>query len=396
MIPNWQSKRTVLTALPPLSLYIHLPWCVRKCPYCDFNSHAARGDVPAQEYIEALLRDLEHDLPRVWGRRVQTIFIGGGTPSLFDPVHIDALLAGVRARMAVSATAEITLEANPGTVDTVRFAGYRTAGVNRLSIGMQSFNDAHLQALGRIHGRAEALRAAHAAREAGFGNFNFDLMYGLPGQTLAEALADIDTALEFSPPHISAYQLTLEPNTEFHHRPPPLPDDDAVTDMHAAIAQRLADARFEQYEVSAYARPAQQCRHNLNYWAFGDYLGIGAGAHAKISSADGIVRLAKQRAPSAFMEHAGTAAAMASEQRIGAGELPFEFMLNQLRLHAGFTLPDFETRTGLARTGIAGALADARARGLLELCGEDAFRPTELGRRFLNDLVALFLPARAA
>ena len=393
---NGRHPATMLTTLPPLSLYIHLPWCVRKCPYCDFNSHALRDEIPAQTYVDALIRDLEHDLPRVWGRRVQTIFIGGGTPSLFDPAHIDALLAGVRARIAVSANAEITLEANPGTVDAARFAGYRTAGVNRLSIGIQSFNDGHLSALGRIHGRAEALRAATAARAAGFDNFNLDLMYGLPGQTLAEALADIDAALAFSPPHVSAYQLTLEPNTEFHRRPPALPDDDAVADMHAAIAARLAEAGFAHYEVSAYARAGHACRHNLNYWTFGDYLGIGAGAHAKISAAHGVVRLAKTRAPKAFMQHAGSANAVASEQRIDASELPFEFMLNGLRLHAGVALADFEQRTGLARAAIAPMLAAARERGLLEPCGDEAWRPTALGQRFLNDLIALFLPARAA
>lgn len=383
------------TTLPPLSLYIHLPWCVRKCPYCDFNSHAVRDEIPAQAYIDALMRDLEQDLPRVWGRRVQTIFIGGGTPSLFNPEHIDALLAGVRARIGVSASAEITLEANPGTVDEARFAGYRAAGVNRLSIGIQSFNDAHLHALGRIHGRAEALRAATVARSAGFDNFNLDLMYGLPGQTLAEALTDIDTALELSPPHLSAYQLTLEPNTEFHRRPPALPDDDLVADMHIAIAARLNDAGFKQYEVSAYARPQYECRHNLNYWTFGDYLGIGAGAHAKISDAEGITRLVKARAPAAFLEYAGTPQALASEQRIAHDELAFEFMLNNLRLHAGFTLALFEQRTGLTRAAITPALAAAQSRGLLTL-NDEAVHATPLGRRFLNDLVALFLPARAA
>lgn len=386
----------MLTTLPPLSLYIHLPWCVRKCPYCDFNSHALRDEIPAQAYVDALLRDLEHDLPRVWGRRVQTIFIGGGTPSLFDPAHIGTLLAGVRARIVLSAAAEITLEANPGTVDAARFAGYRAAGVNRLSIGIQSFNDAHLTALGRIHGRAEGLRAATAARDAGFDNFNLDLMYGLPGQTLAEALSDIDTTLEISPPHVSAYQLTLEPNTEFYRRPPTLPDEDAVADMHTAVAARLAEAGFQHYEVSAYARAGHACRHNLNYWTFGDYLGIGAGAHTKISDANGIVRLMKTRAPKAFIQHAGGRQALASEQRIDASELAFEFMLNALRLQAGVALADFEQRTGLARASIAPTLAAARERGLLEPCGDDAWRPTALGQRFLNDLVAFFLPARGA
>jgi len=298
------------TALPPLSLYIHFPWCVRKCPYCDFNSHAVRGDLPEDQYIDALLADLESDLPRVWGRPVRSVFLGGGTPSLFSPEAIERLLAGVRARVTLVPEAEVTLEANPGTVETERFRGYRAAGVNRLSIGIQSFQPEQLQKLGRIHGRDEALAAAQAARAAGFDNFNLDLMFGLPQQTLDEALADLRTALALNPTHLSLYQLTLEPNTLFHAQPPELPDEDVLAAMQEALQAELADAGFTQYEVSAYARAGRRCRHNLNYWQFGDYLGIGAGAHAKITDADGITRLWKVKQPRNFLETAGTPAGL--------------------------------------------------------------------------------------
>ena len=379
------------TALPPLALYIHFPWCVRKCPYCDFNSHALRGDIPEDQYIDALLADLESDLPRVWGRPVRSIFLGGGTPSLFSPEAIERLLAGVRARLAVHPEAETTLEANPGTVETERFRGYRAAGVNRLSIGIQSFQPEQLEKLGRIHGRDEALAAAQAARAAGFDNFNLDLMFGLPQQTLDEALADLRTALALQPAHLSVYQLTLEPNTLFHAQPPALPDEDAIAVMQDALQAELANAGFAQYEVSAYARAGRGCRHNLNYWQFGDYLGLGAGAHAKITDADGITRLWKVKQPRDFLAKAGTPAVRGGEQRLGADDVAFEFMLNALRLTTGFPPSLFAERSGLPLTMIEPALARAVARGLIQHT-DDGILATPLGRRFLNDLISLFLP----
>ena len=384
------SRGARFTDLPPLSLYIHLPWCVRKCPYCDFNSHAAEGAIPEGEYIEALLRDLEYDLPRVRGRTVRSVFLGGGTPSLFSPAAIARLLASVRERIEPAAGAEITLEANPGTVDVEHFKGFREAGVNRLSIGVQSFADEKLKALGRIHDRDEALRAAQAARAAGFENFNLDLMFGLPGQTVEQALADVRTAIELGATHISAYQLTVEPNTLFHARPPKLPDDDTIWEMQQAIQDLLAENGFKQYEVSAYARPGFECRHNLNYWTFGDYLGIGAGAHGKITESEGIARLWKVKNPKDYLAKAGTTGALGGEQRLTPRDVTAEFMLNALRLKDGFSLHLFPERTGLSIGAIRTTLADARTRGLLE--PDDALvRPTELGYRFLNDLAALFL-----
>ncbi|MEK7711829.1 MAG: radical SAM family heme chaperone HemW [Pseudomonadota bacterium] len=382
------------TALPPLSLYIHFPWCVRKCPYCDFNSHAVRGDLLEDQYIDALLADLESDLPRVWGRPVRTIFLGGGTPSLFSPEAIERLLAGVRARVPLVPEAEVTLEANPGTVETERFRGYRAAGVNRLSIGIQSFQLEQLQKLGRIHGRDEALAAAQAAHAAGFDNFNLDLMFGLPQQTLDEARADLRTALALHPTHLSLYQLTLEPNTLFHARPPALPDEDVLAAMQEALQAELADAGFAQYEVSAYAAAGRRCRHNLNYWQFGDYLGIGAGAHAKITDADGITRLWKVKQPRDYLEKVGTSAGLGSEQRPGRDDVAFEFMLNALRLTEGVPAILFSERTGLDPACMQKPLTQAMARGLLEP-GHEHIRPTLLGRRFLNELVALFLPETA-
>ena len=406
------------TALPPLSLYIHFPWCVRKCPYCDFNSHAVRGDLPEDQYIDALLADLESDLPRVWGRPVRTVFLGGGTPSLFSPEAIERLLAGVRARVALVPEAEVTLEANPGTVETERFRGYRAAGVNRLSIGIQSFQPEQLHKLGRIHGRDEALAAAQAARAAGFDNFNLDLMFGLPQQTLDEALTDLRTALALNPTHLSLYQLTLEPNTLFHAQPPELPDEDVLAAMQEALQAELTDAGFTQYEVSAYARAGQEpkcreaqsplrqqrrldgragaaagrcCRHNLNYWQFGDYLGIGAGAHAKITDADGVTRLWKVKQPRDYLETAGTPAGLGGEQRPDRDDVVFEFMLNALRLTEGVPTLLFNERTGLDPSCMQKPLTQAMARGLLEP-GLEHIRPTPLGRRFLNELVALFLP----
>ncbi len=414
------------TALPPLSLYVHLPWCVRKCPYCDFNSHQARGGlsrhpasrdisaslrvkIPEADYVAALLADLEHDLPRVWGRPVRSIFIGGGTPSLFSPAAIDRLLSGIHARLSVAPDAEVTLEANPGSVELERFRGYRAAGVNRLSIGTQSFDDEKLKAVGRIHGREEALAAAAAARAAGFDSFadrtearaagqgrpgcgfNLDLMFGLPGQTVDQALADVRTAIAQQPAHLSVYQLTIEPNTLFHARPPMLPDDDAVWAMQQAIQAELAAAGFEQYEVSAYARPGRECRHNLNYWRFGDYLGIGAGAHAKLTDAGGVMRLWKVKQPEAYLGTAGTAQATGGIQALTPEDVAFEFMLNALRLTEGFPAGLFEERTGLALAAIEPALRVAETKGLVRRESE-TIRPTDTGRRLLNDLLQLFLP----
>jgi oxygen-independent coproporphyrinogen-3 oxidase len=383
------------SALPPLALYVHFPWCVRKCPYCDFNSHPLRDEIPEARYIDALLADLELDLPRVWGRRVQTVFFGGGTPSLISPEAIDRLLAGVRARIPLAPDAEITLETNPGTVEAGRFAGYRAAGVNRLSIGIQSFDDAQLQALGRIHGRVEALAAAEAARTAGFDNLNLDLMFGLPGQDTAGALADLRTALALAPAHLSVYQLTLEPNTPFAARPPQLPDDEVTTEMQEALQNELHTHGFRHYEVSAYARSGRECRHNRNYWEFGDYLGIGAGAHAKITAADGITRLARRQQPQDYLAHAGTPAAIAEERRPTPADAAFEFMLNALRLVDGVPATLFAERTGQPLAAVAAALAQARERGLLEP-GPLRLQPSALGRRFLNDLISLFLASEPA
>ena len=374
----------------PLSLYVHLPWCVRKCPYCDFNSHELRGTLDEAAYIDALVRDLAHDVAHVRGREVQTIFFGGGTPSLFAPESIARLLNQVRDIVGIAPDAEITLEANPGTVDVARFRGYRAAGVNRLSIGIQSFDPDKLAALGRIHGRDEALGAAAAARAAGFENFNLDLMYGLPGQTVAHAIADLETALVQAPTHLSVYQLTLEPNTAFHAHPPQLPDDETQWAMQQALQARLRTHGYDQYEVSAYARPGYQCRHNRNYWEFGDYLGIGAGAHAKISRADDIIRLHKPRHPRAYLTAAGDATAIES-RTLTDDEHVFEFMLNAMRLTNGFTRSLFAERTGLAPERLDAALTGAQARGLVERC-DDRIAPTPLGRRFLNDLLLTALP----
>ncbi len=380
------------STLPPLALYVHLPWCVRKCPYCDFNSHALRGGLPERDYVAALLRDLEHDLRRVCGRAVHSVFIGGGTPSLFSAEAIAELLAGIRARITVAPGAEITLEANPGTTDQARFRGYREAGVNRLSIGAQSFDDAKLAALGRIHDGEQARDAVETARAAGFDNVNLDLMYGLPGQSSAEALADVRRAIDLNPTHLSVYQLTIEPNTRFHADPPPLPDDDALGEMQERIQAELAQAGYAQYEVSAYARDGFVCRHNLNYWQFGDYLGIGAGAHAKLSATDAVTRLWKLKHPHEYLAQAGTARALGGEARIADPDLSFEFMLNALRLTDGFDPQLYGERTGLALAAIEPLLADAASRGLLQRTAARV-RPTSLGRRFLNDLVAVFLPA---
>ena len=378
---------------PPLSLYVHLPWCVRKCPYCDFNSHEQRGVLPFEAYVDALLADLDHDLPLAWGRTVHSVFFGGGTPSLFPPATIDRFLQQASARLRFAPDVEVTLETNPGTVEHGPFAGYRAAGVNRLSFGVQSFDDGCLQRLGRIHSSGDAERAVKAAQDAGFDNLNLDLMYALPGQSLAMALADVDRAIALQPTHLSHYQLTLEPNTVFAVRTPAgLPDEDGAWDMQEACQARLAAAGFGQYEVSAYARAGRQCRHNLNYWQFGDYLGIGAGAHGKLTlgASQQVLRRWKLRHPTEYQAKAGTPAAIGGDEVLTASRLPFDFMLNALRLNAGVPMAMFEARTGLPRAAIADHLATAHARGWLEP-DPDWLRPTELGRRFANDVIGLFL-----
>jgi oxygen-independent coproporphyrinogen-3 oxidase len=378
-------------APPPLSLYIHLPWCVRKCPYCDFNSYRLGEDLPEQAYIDALIRDLDQDLPRVWGRRIQSIFLGGGTPSLFSPHSIDALLSAVRARLPFDADREVTLEANPGTVDTERFEGFREAGVNRLSIGVQSFEEEKLRALGRIHGRDEALHAADAARAAGFDNLNLDLMFGLPNQTVEQVLADVRTTIELAPNHLSVYQLTIEPNTAFYAAPPKLPDDDIRWTMQQQLQEVLGDNGYQQYEVSAYAREGKRCNHNLNYWHFGDYLGIGAGAHGKISDAEGISRTRKINQPNAYIGKAGTAQGITDDRRLSQQDVIIEFMMNALRLTDGFPVPLFQERTGLPISVAMNALKTAEQKGLL-VREARTIHPTDIGKRYLNDLLCLFLP----
>lgn len=378
-----------LTALPPLSLYIHFPWCVRKCPYCDFNSHEAKGGVPEAAYVDALIRDLENALPLIWGRPIVSIFMGGGTPSLFSPESINRLLEGIRARVRLQPEAEITLEANPGTVEAAKFQGYRAAGVNRLSIGIQSFHPQHLQAIGRIHDRDEALRAAELARQH-FETFNLDLMYALPGQTLQQALEDVETALSLQPTHLSCYHLTLEPNTYFYRYPPELPDDDLSADMQEHIEQRLALAGFEHYETSAFAKPGFQARHNLNYWQFGDYLGIGAGAHGKLSFHDRLLRQSRYKQPAAYLKAIAEGGAIQTEQVIDKTDVGIEFMMNALRLNQGFARTLFQERTGQPLSRIHSALERAEAEGLLR---QDLhwIAPTPTGQRFLNRLLQCFM-----
>ena len=380
------------TSLPPLALYIHIPWCVRKCPYCDFNSHEAPSKLPEDDYVDALLRDLEQDLPLVWGRPITSIFIGGGTPSLFSAEALDRLFSGLRARLKLLPDIEITLEANPGTVETGKFREFRALGINRLSIGVQSFNDAQLKALGRIHGAREAIAAAETAHAAGFSDFNLDLMHGLPGQSLADAQADMQQAIALEPSHISYYQLTLEPNTWFYNHPPSLPDDEHLADIEEAGQALLAAAGYAQYEVSAYAQPGQRCAHNLNYWEFGDYLGIGAGAHGKITlpAEQRILRRARSKNPRDYQASAGTPAAY-SEEAPKPQDAAFEFMLNALRLKHGFAPHLLQERAGIPLSRIQNAMQQAEKEGLLDW-GIQRIAATPHGWRYLNDLMQHFLP----
>ncbi|MFZ2986909.1 radical SAM family heme chaperone HemW [Ideonella sp.] len=403
-----------LGAPPPLSVYVHLPWCLKKCPYCDFNSHeltasrttridasalglpklaAAQDALPEARYLDALRADLEASLPLVWGRAVHSVFIGGGTPSLFSPDGIARLLSDIRALLPLLPGAEVTMEANPGTFEKDRFRAYRAAGVTRLSIGVQSFDDAKLQALGRVHDGAQA-RAAVAEAAASFDTFNLDLMYALPGQSLAELDQDLATALSFSPPHLSLYHLTLEPNTLFALHPPVLPDDDTSADMLDRVVEVTGGAGLQRYEVSAYARPGHRSVHNLNYWQFGDYLGLGAGAHGKLSYPHRVIRQVKWREPVAYMREALAGRAVSNEEEVGRKALPFEFMLNALRLREGFEMAQFVDRTGLPPSALTAKLEQARAQGLLEAyesSGGPAWRPTVRGFDFLSDLQGLFL-----
>ncbi|MBT8040879.1 MAG: oxygen-independent coproporphyrinogen III oxidase-like protein [Xanthomonadales bacterium] len=378
---------------PPLSLYVHLPWCVRKCPYCDFNSHALKNEMPAERYIDALMRDLEVELPLVWGRPVQSVFFGGGTPSLFSAAQVERMLSGFRGLLDIVPGAEVTLEANPGTVERDSFSGYRDAGVNRVSLGVQSFDDRMLEAIGRIHGRAEARQAAESLAGAGMESFNLDLMFGLPGQSLETAVADVQTALAYSPPHLSHYQLTLEPNTCFHARPPSLPADDESWEMQGACADHLEAAGMVNYEISAWSGPGRECRHNLNYWRYGDFMGIGAGAHGKLTeaSAQTVRRRIRIRHPRNWMESAEHGMPLAQEREINPQDRVFEFFLNQLRLRHGIRKADFSNRTGLPWLAVSERVEEAVRRGLLDE-REDLLVPTESGWRFVNEIQQLFLP----
>ncbi len=389
-LPSATDGEIALTALPPLSLYVHIPWCVRKCPYCDFNSHEARGEIPEQRYVVALTADLEQALPLIWGRRVHSVFFGGGTPSLLSPAALDQILSAIRSRLPLSPDAEITLEANPGTVEAEKFAEFRAVGINRLSIGIQSFSAQHLQALGRIHDGVQAQRAVEIAR-ASFDNFNLDIMYALPGQSLEQAETDIRSATAAAPAHISAYHLTVEPNTYFHRYPPVLPGDDLSAAMQERIEACLAQAGYQHYETAAFARPTRESRHNLNYWRFGDYLGIGAGAHSKLSLPARILRQMRWRHPRDYMEQTLGGRAVQEEHAVACSDLPFEFMMNALRLTAGFPLQWFAERTGLPIAAVLKPLEQAESLGLIERDHERVV-PTLRGQRFLNDLLGLFLP----
>ncbi len=383
-----------LAQLPPLALYVHVPWCIRKCPYCDFNSHQVKGDVPEQAYVEALVTDLELALPDVWGRRIHSIFFGGGTPSLFSAAAIETLVSAFRARLPLAADCEITLEANPGTFEAEKFRGYREAGVNRLSIGVQSFDPKHLKALGRIHDDIEARRAIEIARNS-FDNINLDLMYALPGQTLDEARADVEAALAADTAHLSFYHLTIEPNTLFHRHPPKLPEDDTAAAMQDAIGTALAEGGYVHYETSAWARPGRECRHNLNYWRFGDYLGIGAGAHSKLSFRDRVTRAVRWKQPREYLQRVAEGRPVEESHDVGRADLVFEFMMNALRLPEGFPVGSFVERTGLQIAAAEKPLTQAERRGLI-VRDHERIRPTDLGQRFLNDLLQLFLPVKSS
>ena len=376
---------------PPLGLYIHLPWCEKKCPYCDFNSHQA-SDLPEQEYIKALLHDLEQDLPLIWGRSIESIFIGGGTPSLFSGTAIEQLFSGLRALLKLNPGIEITMESNPGSADTTNFQAYRESGVNRLSIGVQSFNDEFLTSLGRVHSSELALQAFEAARAAGFDNINIDLMYGLPAQSLKQTLADVQQAIDLGVEHISHYQLTIEPNTLFHHAPPAqMPDDDLSWEQQCQSQSMLAKAGYQQYEISAYSRVNRQCQHNLNYWHFGDYLGIGAGAHGKITlgGENRVIRRVRQRQPQAYLQNEGRDT-IVSEKELDTADLVFEFMLNSLRLNQGFESKLFSENTGLSLNEVLPTLQAASEKGLIDI-GPTGICPTARGFQFLNDLQSMFL-----
>jgi oxygen-independent coproporphyrinogen-3 oxidase len=377
------------SALPPLSLYIHIPWCIQKCPYCDFNSHAVKNSLPEQRYVQALLEDLQHDIELFQiNRPIHSIFIGGGTPSLFSPEAINHLLSGIQKLTSLEKAIEITLEANPGTVESHKFAEFRALGINRLSIGIQSFNDQHLKKLGRIHDSKQAIAAVEMAQRAGFENFNLDLMFGLPSQTVAETVADVKTAISLKPSHISFYQLTLEPNTYFHRFPPKLPDDELIFAAQQSCQELLATQGYQQYEISAYSQPIQRCLHNLNYWQFGDYLGIGAGAHGKISMAlpDKIVRTVKNKHPESYLSNNGC-----SWTTIATSELPLEFLMNHLRLKQGFSIGDYQTTTGLTIETLEPTLSEALTEGLL-IKEQQRYYCSEKGWSFLDVILQKFLP----
>nr|CAA6830665.1 MAG: Radical SAM family enzyme, similar to coproporphyrinogen III oxidase, oxygen-independent, clustered with nucleoside-triphosphatase RdgB [uncultured Thiotrichaceae bacterium] len=377
--------------MTPLSLYIHIPWCIRKCPYCDFNSHNAPDELPEKAYIRALLSDLESELPHIWGRKLESIFIGGGTPSLFSADSINELITGIHALLPFRPNIEITMEANPGTFEQERFKGFREAGINRLSVGIQSFNQQHLQALGRVHSNTEALQAAEIATSAGFDNYNLDLMFGLPQQTQEQALQDLEQAIALNPTHLSWYQLTLEPNTAFHKQPPVLPEDDLIAEMQITGQHLIDTSRYTQYEVSAYAQQGKECRHNLNYWEFGDYIGIGAGAHGKVTFPDkSVTRYTKYRQPAQYLQQVTTGQARSSEQQLTDSDLKFEFMLNALRLRNGFHTELFQQRTGLTQQAIEEEVKLAISRGLLTMNNQQ-IRPTEQGWLYLNEVIQLFL-----
>lgn len=384
-----ESTLSGLSNPPPLSLYIHIPWCVRKCPYCDFNSHEAKQDIPEAAYVDALIQDLEQSTPLIWGRKIHSVFFGGGTPSLFSGESIDKILSHVRMLTPLEYGAEITLEANPGTVDTAHFKAYKEAGVNRVSLGIQSFDDRYLKALGRIHDTEQAQQAAQLAIDT-FERVNLDVMYALPEQSLEDALRDADIACQLTPAHLSFYHLTLEPNTAFHRTPPSLPDDDTSATMQEEIEQRLAQHGYVNYETSAFAQPGMQCKHNLNYWTFGDYLGIGAGAHSKLSFHDKLIRQSRHKHPKRYMEFVTQGTAVDQEWRIEQNALGFEFMMNALRLHDGFSPDLFQQRTGLPLITIRDTLQAAVQQGLLEY-QDTRIRPTLKGRRFLNNLLEMFL-----